>query len=168
MPWEEGRGVLLDATAAPGGGTGISRGWLEKTEGAWDEHGRGRRTLVEQYDYFGQLSAQFPLARVRVVYTKAGKNLVSAVVREPAAVIDHKLYWGAVGLEEAHYLCGILNSEAVRKQVEQYQSQGQWGHETSTSTSSIFRSRCSTRRTDVIKGSRRRRGLRRRWRVALK
>lgn len=32
-----------------------------------------------------------------------------------------------MGLEEARYLCAILNSEAVRKQVEQYQSQGQWG-----------------------------------------
>ena len=64
---------------------------------------------------------------MRLVYTKAGKNLVAAVVRDRNAVIDHKLYWRGVGLAEAHYVCVILNSEAARKQVEQYQSQGQWG-----------------------------------------
>ena len=30
-------------------------------------------------------------------------------------------------MEEARYLCGILNSEALRSGVEQYQAQGQWG-----------------------------------------
>ena len=38
------------------------------------------------------------------------------------------LYWAAVdSLEEARYLCGILNSEALRSRVEQFQVQGQWG-----------------------------------------
>ena len=30
-------------------------------------------------------------------------------------------------MEEARYLCGLLNSETLRAEIEQYQSQGQWG-----------------------------------------
>ena len=38
------------------------------------------------------------------------------------------LYWAAVdSVEEAAYLCAILNSEALRSGVEQFQAQGQWG-----------------------------------------
>ena len=33
----------------------------------------------------------------------------------------------AESVEEAHYLCGILNSETLRAGVEGYQAQGQWG-----------------------------------------
>ena len=33
----------------------------------------------------------------------------------------------AESVDEAHYLCGILNSEIVRSGVADYQSQGQWG-----------------------------------------
>ena len=62
------------------------------------------------------------------MYTKAGTNLAATVVRDETAIIDHKLYWAAAeGPEEAYYLCGILNSEALRAGVEQFQSQGQWG-----------------------------------------
>ena len=62
------------------------------------------------------------------MYTKAGTNLAAAVVRDETAIIDHKLYWAAAeSPEEACYLCGILNSEALRAGVEQFQSQGQWG-----------------------------------------
>ena len=39
-----------------------------------------------------------------------------------------RLYWATVeSLEEAHYLCSIFNSEALRATVEPYQAQGQWG-----------------------------------------
>ena len=102
--------------------------WLEQGEALWNENGRGRRTFLQQYDYFGQLSCQFPIAPTRVVYTKAGTNLAAAVVQDDTAVIDHKLYWArATSAEEARYLCGLLNSEALRAEIEQYQSQGQWG-----------------------------------------
>lgn len=127
IPWVAEERLLVDAAGAARRGYLHLARWLERTENLWAGHGRDRRSLLEQYDFFGQLSAQFPLAQVRVVYTKAGKNLVAAVVRNGSAVIDHKLYWSATELDEAHYLCAILNSEAARQQVEQYQSQGQWG-----------------------------------------
>ena len=115
-------------------GTAANRGyprlaqWLERAETIWRENGRGRRSLLDQYDYFRQLSRQFPIASIRVVYTKAGINLAAALVRDETAVIDHKLYWAAVdSVEEAHYVCGVLNSETLRVGVARYQSQGQWG-----------------------------------------
>ena len=84
--------------------------------------------MLDQYDYFSQLSAQFPIASVRVVYTKAGTNLAATAVRDETALVDHKLYWmAAESIEEAEYLCSVLNSEALRVGVARYQSQGQWG-----------------------------------------
>lgn len=127
VPWDEGGGALLDAAGASRRGYRHLARWMERTEELWNKHGRGRRTLSDQHDYFGQLSAQFPAPPVRVVYTKAGKNLVAAIVDERSAVVDHTLYWGTADTEEAYYLCALLNSEGVRGQVEQYQAQGQWG-----------------------------------------
>ena len=100
----------------------------KKTEALWQEHKGSPLSLLKQCDYYGKLSCQFPIAPIRVVYTKAGTNIAAAVVRDETAIIDHKLYWAAtVSSEEASYLCGVLNSEALRAGVERYQSQGQWG-----------------------------------------
>ena len=102
--------------------------WLERAEALWNENGRGRRSFLEQYDYFGQLSCQFPLAPIRVVYAASGTNPAACVVRYDAAVVEHGLYWASVScVEEARYLCGIFNSAALRTLVGQYQAQGQWG-----------------------------------------
>ena len=128
IPWDAGRGGLLDAEMAAAQGYPRLSQWLEKTETLWNENGKGRRSFLEQCDYFSQLSKQFPMAPIRVVYTKAGTNLAAAVVRDETAVVDHKLYWAKVeSLEEARYLCSVFNSEALRVAVEPYQAQGQWG-----------------------------------------
>ena len=144
IPWDmEGHGTNLDLDIETGiapkqqlmdAKTAAERGhlelaqWLEKAEALWERHKRSPISFLEQCNYFGKLSCQFPPAAVRVVYTKAGTNLAACVIQESAAIIDHKLYWAAVeSLEEARYLCGILNSEALRSGVEQFQAQGQWG-----------------------------------------
>ena len=128
IPWDAEQRELLDAEMAADRGYPRLSQWLEKTETLWNENGRGRRSFLEQYDYFGQLSTQFPIAPIRVVYTKAGTNLAAVVVRDEAAIVDHTLYWTAAeSPEEARYLCGILNSKILRTSVERYQSQGQWG-----------------------------------------
>ena len=128
VPWDWERHQLLDAkTAAPRGFLRLTQ-WLEETEALWERHKRSRLSLREQCDYYGKLSCQFPIAPIRVVYTKAGTNLASAMVRDERAVIDHKLYWAvAENVAEARYLCGVLNSEVLRAGVARYQSQGQWG-----------------------------------------
>ena len=128
IPWDGERRELMDAGKAAGRGYPRLARWLEQAEALWEEHKRSAMSLLQQCDYYGKLSCQFPVAPLRVVYTKAGTNLAAAVVRDETAVIDHKLYWAAIeSPEEASYLCGILNSEALRAGVERYQSQGQWG-----------------------------------------
>ena len=128
IPWDSETHRLLDA------GDAISKGhlrltkWLEQTEELWEENRPNGMNFRQQCDYYGKLSRQFPIAPLRVVYTKAGSNLAAALVRDETAVIDHTLYWAAVeSVEEPDYLCGILNSETLRSGVEQYQARGQWG-----------------------------------------
>ena len=128
VPWDRERRQLLDAKEAPMRGFLRLAQWLEETETLWERHKRSRLSLREQCDYYGKLSCQFPVAPIRVVYTKSGTNLAAAIVRDEKTVIDHKLYWAkAESVAEAHYLCGILNSEVLRAGVARYQSRGQWG-----------------------------------------
>ena len=128
IPWDSERHELMDSkTAASRGYPRLSQ-WLERAETLWRENGRGRRSLLDQYDYFRQLSAQFPIVPVRVVYSASGTVPAACVICDEEAIIEHKLYWAAVeSAAEANYLCGILNSEIVRSGVADYQSQGQWG-----------------------------------------
>ncbi len=128
VPWDEERFELMDARAAARCGYRALARWLEKSESLWEEHKGSDLSFIQQCDYYGKLSCQFPIAPIRVVYTKAGTNLAAAVVENESALVDHKLYWGqARSRAEAYYLCGILNSEALRASVAPYQAQGQWG-----------------------------------------
>lgn len=121
-------GQILNAEGAANRGFGDLHGWLAKAESVWNERNRSNRTLTGQLDYIGQLSAQFPVAPLRVVYTKAGSLPAACLLQNRRTIIDHKLYWMKV-LEEAegHYLSALLNSETTRAQVERYQSRGQFG-----------------------------------------
>jgi hypothetical protein len=103
--------------------------WWRRAEHVWLENrSSDKRTLNEQIDYIKQLSCQFPIADIRIVYTKAGNNLTAAIVTDPLAVIDHMLYWSAVSsLDEANYLTAILNSPVLGEIVAPYQSRGAFG-----------------------------------------
>ena len=121
-------GTVLSATAALDAGLAGLSGWLQAAETVWNSSGKGNRTLADQFDYIGQLSAQFPTAATRVVYAKAGSQPAAFVVRDSTAMIDHKLYWAKAQNEsEATYLTAILNSETTRARAEKYQSRGQFG-----------------------------------------
>ncbi|HLF07737.1 MAG TPA: N-6 DNA methylase [Dehalococcoidia bacterium] len=127
VPWDEPSGRLLDATVADREGHLNLARWLRSAEQLWREHGRNRMTFLQQLDYYGKLSAQFPLPPIRIVYAKAGTLPTAAVLRNQEAVVDHKLYWAATGEDEACYLTAILNSETARSRVAHMQSRGQWG-----------------------------------------
>jgi hypothetical protein len=87
-----------------------------------------KRTLLEQLSYIRQLEAQFPIAPLRVVYTKAGNTLVAAVVPDGRSIIDHKLYWAPVAsLAEGRYLCAVLNAPCFTEVIRPYQSTGAFG-----------------------------------------
>ena len=128
IPWDSDWRELMDANKALDRGYRRLGLWLEKTEALWDEHKKSSLSLLDQYDYYGKLSSQFPVPRIRVVYTKAGTNLAAAEVWDRTTIIDHTLYSAEVGSRiEAAYLCGILNSTVLHSSTEQFQAQGQWG-----------------------------------------
>ncbi|MBI4282733.1 MAG: N-6 DNA methylase [Chloroflexi bacterium] len=121
-------GELLDSAQAQRRGYAHLAGWLAEAEQLWAEHGRGRRSLLEQLDYYGQLTSQFPTQPIRVVYTASGTLPAAALLSDARGVVEHKLYWASVGSEsEGRYLLAILNSETAHGLVEHLQSRGQWG-----------------------------------------
>jgi len=128
IPWNQSAKRLLDADAAQRAGHIHLARWLADAERLWRDHGRSGMTFLEQLDYYGKLTAQFPPPPLRVLYTKAGTLPAAALLRDANAVVDHKLYWAPVGKEdEAAYLLAILNSETARARVAHLQSRGQWG-----------------------------------------
>lgn len=121
-------GNVLSAETSANLGFADLPDWLRKAETIWNSEGKGNRAFAEQLDYIGQLSAQFPLPEVRVVYAKAGSQPAAYVVRDDKTVIDHMLYWAKpTSIDEANYLCSILNSETCRARAEQFQAKGQFG-----------------------------------------
>ncbi len=101
--------------------------WWRSAEAVWsDNRSSERLSLLEQLDYRRKLSQQFPAADHRIVYTKSGMYLAAAIVSDPTAVIDHKLYWGpAASVDEALFLTAILNSTTLTMAVRPLQPRGE-------------------------------------------
>ena len=123
------KGEVLDAEAAVNRGFDGLHGWMSKAEKVWRDNAEsGSMTLIGRWNYHNELGAQFPLAPLRVIYSKAGTNPAACVLRVDPAVIENTLYWSAATTEEeAHYVTAILNSETTRQRAESYQARGQWG-----------------------------------------
>jgi hypothetical protein len=109
IPWDEEHSKLLDRDAARDAAhINLSR-WLTTVEEAWAQHGKRKdELLVPRLDFFGQLSAQLPIAPVRVIYGASGTLPAAAILRDPRAIVEHKLYWTAASGDEAPYLLAIL------------------------------------------------------------
>jgi SAM-dependent methyltransferase len=127
IPWDDHSQRLLDAAEAQRQGYRHLATWMAQAEQLWRGYSRASITFVEQIDYYGKLTAQFPVAPVRVLYGASGTLPAAAVFRNGRAVIEHALYWMAAEEEEAHYLAAILNSETARSRVAHLQARGQWG-----------------------------------------
>jgi SAM-dependent methyltransferase len=130
IPWDADHRVLLDAGAAQGAGRPHLAGWMSSAEALWDANKRGTTTakLKDWWDYNAKLSAQFPPAARRVLFSASGTLPAVAVVRDRSAAVEHGAYWAPVSSDsEAYYLAAILNSEAARAKVAAMQARGQWG-----------------------------------------
>jgi hypothetical protein len=128
IPWDEQNDSLLNSTEAQVRGYAYLASWLQKAEQLWSKHGSGKRTLKEQCDYYGQLTAQFPAVPLRIVYSKAGTLPAASLISDIRGIEDHTLYWAKVNSkQEGRYLLAILNSETARHLAEHLQSRGQWG-----------------------------------------
>ena len=104
--------------------------WWRSAVDVWMAHRSESSTITlgEQVNWQGKLERQYPAAPYRVVYSKSGSVLASAIVTDERAVIDHVLYWANCGsLAEARYLTGLLNSSTLLNRVQHLQSQGQFG-----------------------------------------
>jgi hypothetical protein len=123
-----GDGKLLDAQAARNEGLDHLSSWMNSAELSWNENGKGNRTFIEQLDYIGQLSSQFPISPVRVVYAASGSMPAAMIIRDDRAIVEHILYWSSFTSEDAaQYITAVLNSETARARAEQYQARGQFG-----------------------------------------
>ena len=119
VPWEESGRRLLDAKAAQESGYMYLANWLNRAEQLWTQHGRGNMSFIGQIDYYGKLSAQFPLTGLRMVYSKSGSLLSATLLTDNRGLIDHTLYSHTVDSEsEGNYLVAILNSETARQRAE--------------------------------------------------
>jgi N-6 DNA Methylase len=124
-------GTALSAAMAAGEKRGHDKlaGWMGKAEALWSEHSaEGKMSLIDRWNFQRGLSNQFPLSPTRIVYAASGTLPAAIVLRDPRAVIEHKLYWAAaVAEQDADYLAAVLNSETSRSRAERYQSRGQFG-----------------------------------------
>ena len=99
--------------------------WMRTARAVWAEHSSGKMTLLQSLDHMGKLRQQLPVAPTRVVYNKAGMHLAAAVVTNPQALIDHKLYWTATAsVAEATYLAGVLNAPILTELARPLMSYG--------------------------------------------
>lgn len=105
--------------------------WWATVEEHWEAHRvrTEKKPLRLRIDYSGQLSAQLPTDQAhRVLYSKSGNSLVASILSDPAALIDHTLYWAPVrSLAEGRYLVGILNSATLLGRASPLQSLGLFG-----------------------------------------
>ena len=132
LPVHERR--LLDSAAAVNEGFDNLAGWMQTIERNWEAHAAKRTdgalkvTLGRQVDHMRKLTQQMGASNPRVVYSKAGTILCGAVVQDPNAYVDHMAYWASCNsMDEARYLCAVLNSAVVLNAIQPMQPKGQGG-----------------------------------------
>jgi hypothetical protein len=126
----EGQAVL-DADAAANLGNRHLAAWMRDIEAKWAAHasrradGLPRMTLSQQIDHMRKLSLQLTAPRPKVAYTASGTRLSAAVVEDPSVIIDTSLYWTSIrSLDEARFLCVLINSDAALQRVIPMQARG--------------------------------------------
>ena len=104
--------------------------WVKGSEHLWVANRSAGTTdnSSEWLNHYNKLESQFPLAPLRVVYTKSGNTLAAATMRDENAVVDHVLYWAATTSPgEARYLTAILNAPETTRRVGPMQARGLFG-----------------------------------------
>ena len=127
IPWKKDKGVMNALEAENEGCTNLSS-YLERIENLWQQHGTKKMTFKRRINYDGLLENQFPISKLKVVYTASGTNVAAVLLEDSEGVIDHKLYWFDVSNKsEGLYLEGVLNSSYLMDKIRDLQSQGQYG-----------------------------------------
>ena len=101
----------------------------------WEENkgARSKLSLLGNLDYLHKLSSQLAWQHdnstrpVRLVYSEAGQP-TAAIVNEDAVIVDTTCYWvSCKDTQEANYLLGIINSQALYDAVQPLMTKGQFG-----------------------------------------
>ena len=80
-------------------------------------------TLFENLNHWGKLTKKMQLAKYKVVYNASGTNLRSAVILSREILIDYTLiYYGTDNIDEAYYLCAMLNSDFIEENLTKIKS----------------------------------------------
>ncbi len=81
-------GALLDAQAAANRGFSGLNGWMSEAESIWNGHSPSTISLVQQFDYYGKLAVQFPLAlmprHLRRVWHHPCRHCIPSESRRPS------------------------------------------------------------------------------------
>ncbi len=119
--------------------------WLDKAEREWVKRRSakaGRISALGWLDYRKKLTTQNPLAKYRVIYNTSGTFLTAAVVENDPIqfeidgqrvlakgyVADTMTYSCELNtLDEALFLCALLNAPVIDKLIKPMQSRGLWG-----------------------------------------
>lgn len=121
IPWSKGR-LLSAADPAIDEFPGLAD-WWRGAEKTWNAKRSSKMTLHEQIDFQGKLRAQFPTPKHRVLYSASGQHLAACRLDDPAAVIEHKLYWGPptasrkLGTSQRSSIAGHLPKPSSRCRV---------------------------------------------------
>ena len=122
---------VLDARDAAAAGHRHLAAWLRDAEAKWLEHaskradGALRMTLRDRINHMRTLSLQLTAPGPKIAYTKAGTFLSATLIEDPNVIVDHKAYWAPIrSLDEARYVCAIVNSDTVLQRVIPMQPRG--------------------------------------------
>ena len=127
IPWSKKAEVMSAREAAREGFTDLSS-YLEKVEKLWDKNSSRKMTFKKRINYQKLLAKQFPISKLRVVYTTSGTHPAAVLLEDKKGIIDTSLYYAKVKTkEEGLYLEGILNSDSLIERIRGFQAQGQWG-----------------------------------------
>ena len=72
-----------------------------------------------------KLSLQLAAPEPEVAYTTSGTRLSAAVVEDPSVIVGTSVYWTPIrSLDEARFLCVVINSDAALQRVIPMQARG--------------------------------------------
>lgn len=122
--------------------------WLEKAQKFWEKNATERSLkdyprIISWLDYMGKLSSQNPSKRYIVLYNASGTNIASCVVDKQSLpdfkvlkakvkprgfiVYSKSFFYETNDMDEAYYICAVLNSNVINDAIKPFQPRGLWG-----------------------------------------
>jgi len=138
---EMGVRMLDSQTALRDGFSGLHK-WLTQVENLWQA--KKKRTTKENVyqwlDYRGKLLSQHSAGYYNVLLGTSGTHIASCVADATSGGLEAEgrftndffaevktFFYQTKELNEAHYLCAVLNSQYVDEAIKPYQTKGAWG-----------------------------------------